>query len=145
MSPKTLSILAFVVLVLALAYLFTIDQLFGRGPVTIALQIAAVLLMIWARITFGRRSFHAAANPTAGGLVTWGPYRYVRHPIYASIWLFFWAGIADHLSWLTAGIGLIIAGALVIRMLSEEKLILQQYPEYAEYARRTKRVLPGVF
>jgi protein-S-isoprenylcysteine O-methyltransferase Ste14 len=145
MSPRVLSIVAFVVLVLAIAYLFTIDQLFGRGPVTIALQVAAVLLMIWARVTFGRRSFHAAANPTAGGLVTWGPYRYVRHPIYASIWLFFWAGIADHLSWLTAVIGLIVPVALFVRMINEEKLIIRQNPEYAEYARRTKRVLPGVF
>jgi protein-S-isoprenylcysteine O-methyltransferase Ste14 len=30
-------------------------------------------------------------------------------------------------------------------MLSEERLVVERYPEYAEYARRTKRVLPGVF
>jgi protein-S-isoprenylcysteine O-methyltransferase Ste14 len=30
-------------------------------------------------------------------------------------------------------------------MLAEERLVVQQYPEYAEYARTTKRVLPGVF
>jgi protein-S-isoprenylcysteine O-methyltransferase Ste14 len=41
-----------------------------------------------ARVTFGRRSFHAAANPTAGGLVTTGPYRLIRHPIYTAACLF---------------------------------------------------------
>ena len=59
-------------------------------------QVAAVLLMVWARMTFGRRSFHAAANPTAGGLVTWGPYRYWRHPIYSAILLFLWSGVLSH-------------------------------------------------
>jgi protein-S-isoprenylcysteine O-methyltransferase Ste14 len=101
--------------------------------------------MIWARITFGRRSFHAAANPTEGGLVTTGPYRYVRHPIYAAVLLFFAGAIAAHPSWQTAVVGVVVALALLVRMLTEEKLVTARYPEYAEYARKTKRVLPGVF
>jgi protein-S-isoprenylcysteine O-methyltransferase Ste14 len=38
-----------------------------------------------------------------------------------------------------------MAGGLLVRMLSEERLLRASYPEYAEYARVTKRVLPGVF
>lgn len=144
MIPKILSVLALFVLVAALAYLVSQRQLFG-GPVTTAVQVLAALLMIWARITFGLRSFHAAANPTEGGLVTTGPYRYMRHPIYAAILLFFGAAIAAHPSWINAGLGLIMCGALLVRMLSEERLVTERYPEYAEYARHTKRVLPGVF
>jgi protein-S-isoprenylcysteine O-methyltransferase Ste14 len=144
MSPKILSVLALFVLVAALVYLGFRGQIFG-GPVTMAVQAVAVLLMIWARITFGMRSFHAAANPTEGGLVTTGPYRYVRHPIYAAVLLFFAAAIAAHPSWLNAGIGLIMFAALLARMLSEERLVVEKYPEYADYARHTKRVLPGVF
>jgi protein-S-isoprenylcysteine O-methyltransferase Ste14 len=144
MSPKILSVAAFAVLVAALVYLFYTGQLFG-GPVTTAIQVAAFLLMVWARITFGRRSFHAAANPTEGGLVTTGPYRFVRHPIYAAVLLFFAAAIAAHPSWTNAALGLVAFGALLVRMLSEERLVVQRYPEYAEYARTTKRVLPGVF
>jgi protein-S-isoprenylcysteine O-methyltransferase Ste14 len=30
-------------------------------------------------------------------------------------------------------------------MLPEERLVLQRYPEYADYAARTKRMLPLVF
>lgn len=144
MSPKVLSVVAFAVLVAALVYLLYTGQLFG-GPVATAFQAAAFLLMIWARITFGRRSFHAAANPTEGGLVTTGPYHYVRHPIYAAILLFFAAAIAAHPSWTNAALGLVVLAALLARMLSEERLVVQWYPEYAEYARTTKRVLPGVF
>ena len=144
MSPKNLSILALLVLVAVLVYLAYTGQILG-GPVTTTFQAAALLLMVWARITFGMRSFHAAANPTAGGLVTTGPYRFVRHPIYAAILLFLGAAIAAHPLWRNAGLGLIIVAALLVRMLSEERLVVERYPEYAEYARRTKRLLPGVF
>ena len=70
--------------------------LFAAHPPFIAGQVCAVLLMIAARLTFGRRSFHAAANPTAGGVVSTGPYAYVRHPIYAAAIYFTWAGALDH-------------------------------------------------
>lgn len=144
MSLKYLSVAAFVIAVLALVGLAAKGWILGTGPVTIGLQALAILLMVWARITFGMRSFHAAANPTEGGLVTSGPYHYVRHPIYTSVLLFVWAGIAAHLSWQSATLGLVVTAGLWGRMLSEERLIVQKYPEYAEYARRTKRVLPGV-
>ena len=59
-------------------WLYYTHALFGTGPLTITVQAAAALLMIWARLTFGMRSFHASANPTEGGLVTRGPYRWLR-------------------------------------------------------------------
>ena len=87
------------------------------------MQIGAVLLSVWARLTFGLRSFHYAADPTPGRLVTTGPYRFVRNPIYTAVWLLTWAGIAVHLSLATAALGLLILAALVVRMLCEERLL----------------------
>src|SRR6266516_2249539 len=84
------------------AFLRRSPALFSTSAIVIALQIAAVLLFLWARITFGRRSFHLAANPTEGGLVTTGPYRHIRHPIYTALCLFTGAGAAAHLSWKSA-------------------------------------------
>lgn len=127
-----------------IAALFYSHALFATHPALIAVQIAAALLMIAARITFGRRSFHAGADPTAGGLVTSGPYAYVRHPIYAAVIYFAWAGALSHLSALSvAGAAIITAGAF-IRMLSEERLLVEKYPAYADYRRRVKRILPFV-
>ena len=94
--------------------LYETGALFSRSPVVIGVQVAAVLLMVWARVTFGARSFHAAANPTGGGLVTTGPYRFIRHPIYTAACLIGWAGVAAHWSAASAAFGaLLFAGALV--------------------------------
>jgi len=138
------SILGFAAAVAGLAVLVLRRQLFAHRPVSIAIQLLAVALMIWARVTFGRRSFHLAANPTAGDLVTWGPYRYWRHPIYAAIVFFVWAGVADSLSWTTAALALVVTGGMLVRMLAEERLLRAQYPAYADYAARTSRLIPWV-
>jgi protein-S-isoprenylcysteine O-methyltransferase Ste14 len=145
MSLKQISVLAFVAAAVCLVWLAFQYALLGTGPVKIGIQVAAVLLMVWARLTFGLRSFHAAANPTAGGLVTHGPYRYLRHPIYSAVLYFLWAGIAAHPSKTHILVALLASALLGVRMISEERLLLGEYPEYADYARRTPRVLPFLF
>jgi protein-S-isoprenylcysteine O-methyltransferase Ste14 len=145
MSLKILSVAAYLAMVTGLVALLVMRSLFSPSWPVIALQIAALFLFFWARITFGRRSFHLAANPTEGGLVTTGPYRYIRHPIYTAMTLFVGAGAAAHLSWKTALVfGLVLAGALM-RVYCEEILIVQRYPEYKQYASATSRMVPYVF
>jgi protein-S-isoprenylcysteine O-methyltransferase Ste14 len=144
MNLKRQSRLAFAVMVIGLVWLFQRQEIIARSlPAQIA-QTCAVGLMIAARITFGRRSFHAAANPTAGGLVTTGPYRWLRHPIYAAIMYFAWSTALDHRSYgAIAAAALVTAGA-VVRMYAEETLLVGMYPEYATYRARTARVIPFV-
>jgi protein-S-isoprenylcysteine O-methyltransferase Ste14 len=142
---KLLSLVGLGLIMAALLALWRIGAIFSPLPWLIALQILAGLLMIWARFTFGARSFHAAANPTAGGLVTNGPYRFIRHPIYAAITLFTWAGVVAHLSLLTVSLGLLATVGVIVRLLCEEHLVVRSYPEYRAYSERTRRLLPGVW
>ena len=149
MNARVASLIATMVLVGAVVALYLRHDLLGVGVVAITLQVVAVLLMAWARVTFGRRSFHAAANPTAGGLVTWGPYRYWRHPIYTAILLFLWAGVLSH-GLDPVALGLTALGTLMtaVRIASEERLLRAEFPGdsgYDGYARWTRRIIPYVF
>ncbi len=142
---RLFSILGYLVMVAGLLGLIVSRNLFSASPFVLAPQAAAVALMIWARITFGRRSFHLAANPTSGGLVTRGPYRFIRHPIYAAVCLFTLCAVLAHGSPLACGLGLsILAGALG-RIFCEETLLREQYPAYKDYAARTWRLIPFIF
>jgi protein-S-isoprenylcysteine O-methyltransferase Ste14 len=141
---KPLSVAAFALMVAGIAGLYRADALFARHVPLIAIQIAAVVLMVAARVTFGRRSFHAAATPTAGGLVTSGPYAYLRHPIYAAVLYFAWAGALDTPSLLSIGSALVILAGAIVRMVSEERLLLETYPEYRDYMLRVRRVVPFI-
>jgi protein-S-isoprenylcysteine O-methyltransferase Ste14 len=142
---RTVSVLCFVLMAVGLAALVIGKTLIAQAPLGIAAQVAAVALMVWARITFGRRSFHAAANPTAGGLVTTGPYAFFRHPIYTAVCLFCLAGALTYRTTASfAWVALVFAGAAG-RMLCEELLLKARYPEYTDYARRTARMIPFLF
>jgi protein-S-isoprenylcysteine O-methyltransferase Ste14 len=143
-AMKALSRLGFLLMVAGIVGLLFTQSLLSENPVVIAIQVAAFALMIWARITFGRRSFHLAANPTEGRLVTSGPYALVRHPIYAAVCTFVVAGAAGNLPKATCGLALLVFIGVAIRIVLEERLLMQKYPEYAEYAKATKRIVPFV-
>ena len=123
---RWLSVAAFVAMVAGLVGLFYFGALFASRPPVIAIQVAAFLLMV-AAIMIG------------------APYAYVRHPIYAAIIYFIWAGALDHFSWrVLAYAGLITAGALT-RMHIEEYLLVRRYPEYRPYKARVRRIVLYVF
>ena len=141
---KALSIPAFGLMVAGLAWLILRGEVLAHSVAGIGVQSMAILLMVLARIAFGLRSFHAAADPTGGGLVTRGPYRWLRHPIYAAILYFCWAAALDHRTpEAFAAASLVTLGAAG-RMYMEERLLAGMYPDYRDYAARTARVIPFV-
>ncbi len=142
---KAASLIAVLAIALAIFSLVAAGAVMAAGPVGLAAQGLALVLVLWARLTFGLRSFHAAANPTGGGLVTTGPYAFVRHPIYAAVLVFTWAAVLSHLSLTTVLIGLVVSTATGVRIAAEEHLVVQRYPEYRDYAARTSRLVPHVF
>jgi protein-S-isoprenylcysteine O-methyltransferase Ste14 len=142
---KAISVLGYLVMVGGIIGLLFTRSLLSPSPFVIVPQVAATALMIWARVTFGRRSFHFAANPTAGGLVTTGPYHFIRHPIYTGVCLLVSAGGLAHLSWSTILLCGVVWGGAIARIFCEERLVVRQYPEYRQYAASTRRMIPFVF
>lgn len=82
--------------------------------------------------------------PEARGLVTRGPYRVVRHPVYVGEFGTF-AGflIAAPTAW---NLAVVVAFCLgqAVRMRLEEQALTLEFPEYADYAARTPAVVPGL-
>ena len=141
-----LSKLGFAAAVVGLAVLASRGELLSPNPFVIAVQVLALLFMIWARITFGMRSFHAAANTTEGELITSGPFAIVRNPIYSSMTLFAWAGIAVHLNLVSAALGLLILAGMLVRIFAEERALRAEYKDaYEAYCGRVKRLVPRIF
>ena len=80
--------------------------------------------------------------PEVRGLVTHGPYRLIRHPVYLGE-LGACAGLvlASPTAW-NFGVAAAFALAQATRMRLEEQALLSAFSEYAEYAARTPRVVP---
>ena len=142
---KVLSVGGFLMMVSGIAALIVTGTIVSRFLPAIVAQVGAVALMLWARRTFGRRSFHLSAEPTDGGLVTTGPYRFVRHPIYTAVCIFVWAAVLGSPSIQAFLFAVLVTIGAVIRIFCEEHSLVQRYPEYKGYSRKTKRMIPFVF
>jgi protein-S-isoprenylcysteine O-methyltransferase Ste14 len=108
---------------------------------------AALAVQLWAMAV--NRFFSSVIRIQADRghhLVTGGPYRYVRHPAYASApFLLAGAGLALG-SWLAALIGLLLAVLLLRRTAQEDRILHEQLEGYADYARKVRyRVFPGLW
>lgn len=86
------------VVVGALVVLGATGSLFSSAPPVVAAQLLALGLSAWARRSFPTGGFRVAAEPGADALIRRGPYRLIRHPMYAAALLFIWAAVLAHLS-----------------------------------------------
>jgi protein-S-isoprenylcysteine O-methyltransferase Ste14 len=113
----------------------------GVGLLLFALGLA---FAIWARVNIGRNWGTPMMQKAKPELVTSGPYRLVRHPIYSGI-LVAGVGTAVALSWLwLTAVGL--AGVYFIYSARvEEHYMAGEFPDaYPAYKRSTKMLLPFI-
>jgi protein-S-isoprenylcysteine O-methyltransferase Ste14 len=111
----------------------------GLGLVLFALGLG---LAIWARIHIGRNWGTPMTQKDEPELVTSGPYRLVRHPIYSGI-LVAGVGTAVALSWLwLTAVGLAAVYFLYSASVEERYLIERLPDEYREYKRSSKMLVP---
>ncbi|MGI9101635.1 MAG: methyltransferase family protein [Terriglobales bacterium] len=107
--------------------------------ISLAMWLIGCLLGLWG-IWNLRYSF--SIEPQARQLVTAGPYRYVRHPMYASYVLQYGAILLGRFS---LGFALVMAAWLLLlwaRMQFEETVLSAAFPGYEDYRRRVGALVP---
>lgn len=115
------------------------------APAPVALALLGVAVGLWAVACNRPGNFNIHPAPKAGGrLVSSGPYRWIRHPMYTAL-LLAGAGCAwasgGALGW---GLWIALAAVLVAKTRLEERWMAQAHPGYDAYRARTRRFLPWV-
>ena len=113
--------------------------------VGLVLCIAGTALAIWSRHLLGRNWSIAVQLKRDHELITTGPYRHVRHPIYSGLLLLFLGNavmVGDYRGLL--GVAVVFA-SFWFKLRREEKLLSQHFGDtYAAYRSRTKALVPAV-
>lgn len=78
-------------------------------------------------------------------LVVRGPYAVVRHPLYVAEEIAVIGLLIQFFSILTILIVGVHLYLQIARMINEERVLSQEFPAYEEYARRTARIIPGIY
>jgi protein-S-isoprenylcysteine O-methyltransferase Ste14 len=108
----------------------------------LGVQLVGLVICVWALSALGRSFGFAAADR---GLVRRGPYRVIRHPIYASYVLLQLGYLLQSISVRNALVMLFTSSCNVGRALAEERLLTNNGP-YAAYRAHVRwRLLPGVW
>jgi protein-S-isoprenylcysteine O-methyltransferase Ste14 len=137
-----------IVAAIVLLRVFKGDALAVHSDVLIAIGTALLLaglgVAVWARLSLGRNWGMPMSQKDEPELVTSGPYRFVRHPIYSGILLaLLGTALATNLYWF---IVLGVIGAYFIHSARvEERLMTASFPAaYASYRANTKMLVPFV-
>ena len=152
---STLGIIWLVIAVSIIAGVFVAQNFraaalpYGRvfASAGVVLFAAGLILRWWAIITLGRFFTVDVTIERDHELVEQGPFRVVRHPSYTGGLLAF-VGLALSLrNWATLLVILLPIGAAFIHRMNVEEDALSRAlgPRYAEYMRRTKRLVPFVY
>lgn len=143
-DPRRSAFLVFAQVGLSAA--IVIIQPWPSGELSISLVVVAIALWLWAvsELGFSRLTVQPAPRSDAQ-LVTTGPYRFVRHPMYLALLVFCSGFVAAQWSWLSAGLWLLLAGVLNQKAAIEEDELERKYPLYGEYQRKSSRFLPGIY
>jgi len=103
-------------------------------------------LAFWAMYVMKYGNFNIVPTPVDKGvMISQGPYKVIRHPMYTSIFIFAIALLAGQFDYYKFIISLVLVADLVIKMIFEEGLLLKHYPGYKDYMKKTKRVIPFVW
>jgi len=114
----------------------------ARQGMSDALLLAGTAWAVWSLRFLGR---NLSVIAQARGVADRGPYRWVRHPLYAGE-IISSLGLAVAAHSLAAGaIWLVLCGLQAYRALREEQLLLVTLPGYRAYRGRTAALLPGIF
>lgn len=116
--------------------------LFRDVQLGLPLELAAITLAVYGLLHLRR---NLSVIPEARALVTGGPYRLVRHPLYLAEIAAAVGRTLDEAAVLTVAVLLALVVLQLVRARYEEGLLSSVFPEYGAYAARTARIVPGVW
>ena len=110
------------------------------------LEFMGIALGVWALLTMSLRSLNVFPDVKPRSvLITHGPYRVIRHPMYTALLLVTLALVLDRWSLDRLGIWLLLLVDLIVKLSYEETLLARYFEDYQEYQRRTTRLVPFLF
>ena len=95
----------------------------------ILFQTASLGLIIWTLWHLRPGKFHILPDTTKSAeLITGGPFQWIRHPMYLSLFLYLVPLVIEYYNWWRLLVLLIFLANMIVKLLYEEKLLQQKFP-----------------
>jgi protein-S-isoprenylcysteine O-methyltransferase Ste14 len=103
-------------------------------------------LIFWAIIAMQKSKLRILPEPSSTAtLITNGPYRFIRHPMYTAILLGSTGLLIHQFTLLRLVLIIALAIVLLIKLGWEEKMLSQKFEGYKNYMKQTQKLFPFIF
>lgn len=129
-----------------LVYIAISAPLISESVTGILIEVAGIFLGIHAIYIIKLKNISIAplVKPNSS-LITSGPYRIIRHPMYTAQLLAILPLVVEYFSYIRLSVLFLLLITLLIKIQFEEKQLNLYFPDYKEYSSKTWRMLPFVF
>jgi methyltransferase len=110
-----------------------------------AIFLASNAVRLWVVRTMGQHWNVQVMDSTRLGVVTSGPFRFVRHPNYAAVFAEMFSLPLIHTAWITAVVASVAYAGAISQRISVEESVLFANPDYRAAMAGKPRFLPGLF
>jgi protein-S-isoprenylcysteine O-methyltransferase Ste14 len=129
-----------------LVFIAVSGPVFAKGMNGIFIESAGVFLAVLAIFTLKPGNFNITPRIKQNGvLVTSGPYRLIRHPMYLAQIIAVIPLVVDYFSWYRLAAILLLTVDLLVKIVYEEKKLNRHFKGYAGYSQKTKKLIPGLY
>lgn len=129
-----------------LFYILKTGPLLAEGYGGIMAEALGVFMGLLAIYNMGIGNFNISPRTKQHAkLVTHGIYKYIRHPMYSAQLIALLPLIIEFDNWYRTGAYLLLLIVLLLKIRYEEAHLTQQFDTYANYAKKSKRLIPFIF
>jgi len=141
------SLLLVIVQYLSLILILLTAPVIASNQILLVLEGFGFVLGLWA--IFEMRTSVLRISPEVSkesSLITTGPYRFIRHPMYLSILVITFSLILSFFSVERLILGVILVVNMILKMDYEEKLLIDHFKEYGTYKKKTPhKLIPFIY
>ncbi|MCB0729194.1 MAG: methyltransferase [Ignavibacteria bacterium] len=129
----------------AIFYIMLTGEIIPSKKIFLLLLILSLLIGFWAIVEMKFRFNIFPALLSNSSLVTSGPYRFIRNPMYTSIIFMMLILLINDFSYPRLIIWIFLILIFIAKINIEEKILLKEFTSYPEYKAKTKRLIPFIF
>lgn len=131
---------------LSIGLILITGPVFPANVLLLIIELAGISLGTWAIVVMGIGRFNIIPDPKEGShIVTRGPYRLIRHPMYLALLLFTLSLLIADFTWWRGLFWLTLLIDLVLKLNYEEILLEKKLDGYSEYKRHSYRLIPFIY
>ena len=139
------SLILILIQFICIIYIGLSGRLLPENIILRVVMAIAGVIAVWAILIMNKK-FNVAPDVLMNAkLIRIGPYRFIRHPMYLSVFMITLCWLIDYFTYVRMSAAIILFVIMIFKIKYEEELLKKAFLEYEEYQSQTKKIIPYIY